>query len=713
MLDGLDALDWGSMSHAYGSADDVPPLLRGLVSPDRATREGALDALLMGVHHQGDVYDSTVACLPFLVEIMCDRSVPDRAGVVELVADIGAPFADELDDDEGEDEDDDDVDDHTGEADETDDAEAAAFVRAHAHHFAELLRDPDPDVRRAAATPAVRFGSDPQALLTLLLSRLNTDDPADLEPEPRVTLALIKALGLLARTRPERTSVAAGRLATFLSEDIDPTLRLTALVATLRLPETSLPGGLVDSVLAMMADRPVLDVRPSSEQRPATDTLVGHLRVLMPDDEAQDMNTLLRGVHDALGARTDERIHLLCGQLTSPHPADRLDAASMASGLFGTFRADYDRPVRLIGGMLTEPDPRWREAAATRLESLFHLAAPAADDLARYLDDNPDARVQRYRGGPPNLGAGLIALSRCGDARAVPHLAAVLESDGALRSLGSTLKDLGHHAGTLTPLLLAEAGHCDPDRQDDAEHIRLSSTLTGLSFLREPAAEPVARAYLEGLHRILLGGADVGRTFWWRAGDAVRTLADLGTPVSADCLRPWLGTKIRLQAAEALLTLTGGPGGKETDAVIDVVEESLSGPRPQDGAALAGRLGRAGERFVPRLRTLLRASGPDDGPGWHHSAKEYAVALWQITGDHSAAVEPLRTAWAENVHTRPAIAGFLAGIGAASRPLRDLLEVEVAATRRFNAIHLGGSSHAIQEDERLRTTCLSILESLD
>ena len=41
MFDGIDDIDWGSLTHAYGPADDVPGLLRSLASSDEKTREDA------------------------------------------------------------------------------------------------------------------------------------------------------------------------------------------------------------------------------------------------------------------------------------------------------------------------------------------------------------------------------------------------------------------------------------------------------------------------------------------------------------------------------------------------------------------------------------------------------------------------------------------------------------------------------------------------
>ncbi|MER7187962.1 HEAT repeat domain-containing protein, partial [Streptomyces hyaluromycini] len=93
MFTGIDEVDWASLRHAYGSAKDVPGLLRGLASADAAEREVALDGMYGSVHHQGNVYDSTLACVPFLFALASRTEVQDRGAIVELLVSIGAESA--------------------------------------------------------------------------------------------------------------------------------------------------------------------------------------------------------------------------------------------------------------------------------------------------------------------------------------------------------------------------------------------------------------------------------------------------------------------------------------------------------------------------------------------------------------------------------------------------------------------------------------------
>ena len=79
-LAGLDDIDWSALSHAYGSAEDVPELLRRLAAAgseahsddsaedDEAANEAeeVIGDLWATICHQGSVYTATIAAVPFL-----------------------------------------------------------------------------------------------------------------------------------------------------------------------------------------------------------------------------------------------------------------------------------------------------------------------------------------------------------------------------------------------------------------------------------------------------------------------------------------------------------------------------------------------------------------------------------------------------------------------------------------------------------------------
>lgn len=86
MLDGLDDIDWAGLGHAYGTAEDVPGLIRDLRSPSSKQRQDAIYALHGNIWHQGTVYGATAPAVPFLIEILGESAVPDRREVAMLLA---------------------------------------------------------------------------------------------------------------------------------------------------------------------------------------------------------------------------------------------------------------------------------------------------------------------------------------------------------------------------------------------------------------------------------------------------------------------------------------------------------------------------------------------------------------------------------------------------------------------------------------------------
>ncbi|MFJ4685756.1 hypothetical protein [Streptomyces sp. NPDC088789] len=62
----LDTVPWHSLTHAYGSAEDVPELIRAVYSEDAEVADEALTELFGTVHHQGSVYPASAPSVPFL-----------------------------------------------------------------------------------------------------------------------------------------------------------------------------------------------------------------------------------------------------------------------------------------------------------------------------------------------------------------------------------------------------------------------------------------------------------------------------------------------------------------------------------------------------------------------------------------------------------------------------------------------------------------------
>lgn len=696
MFAGIDEVDWTSMEHAYGPADDVPDLLRGLASADPSEREAALDGMYGAVHHQGDVYACTLACIPFLFELVVDPAVPDRGGIVELLTSIGGIDIDE---------------DDIGEAEDEAEAEgaanyamAAAAVSAGAGVFFALMADEDPGVRVSAPLALATLHGSPARVLVLLRERLTV------EADDEVRLALIEAAGRLALRHGPLTGRIADWLSRLAAEANPPGLRLAALAQLARCAPGALPGDVVRVVAGLLRQLRSAPGAPGvsaagpravgvpAEPAPAEAapvTLVGQLRALSAEDGAGRTAPwtadLLRTLHVGLDDRVADRTALLTDQLCSPDPGQRIDAVRMTGGLIRAWRGSYGELVRLVGEQLVSHEPKLAEAASRVLEELFGLAAPAADALAARVAADPGGWVKEWASGPPALGSAVKALARLGDARAVPALAAALERPEVPHDVGYALGHLGPAAAPLAGVLRRRLSEV---RLDEEAYDRASPLLAGLTALRAGEAAP------EVLR--ILRGAPEYRGEWLRTA-ALRALGAFGP--AAHCAVPELralvrrpGTAGAVEAAEALWAVDGDAG-----AVLPVLIEGLQAEHARERRAAASALGRLGTHAAvtaPRLRALLLHEEL-----WVRV--DAAIALWEVSGRAAESVPVLLAAWEKNRHVRVRVAECLARTGAADAgpDAARVLRAELASVRRHHAMDGGYGSHDTYEDEKLLALC--------
>src|SRR3954469_13012574 len=88
MLEGLDAIDWSSLTQAHGPAADVPELLRSLLSEDPDVRLQAFADLTETIWHQGTVYPASAAAIPFLFELLTCPGVHEPGWAASLLGSI-------------------------------------------------------------------------------------------------------------------------------------------------------------------------------------------------------------------------------------------------------------------------------------------------------------------------------------------------------------------------------------------------------------------------------------------------------------------------------------------------------------------------------------------------------------------------------------------------------------------------------------------------
>ncbi|WP_405856504.1 HEAT repeat domain-containing protein [Streptomyces sp. NBC_01515] len=681
MFTGIDEVGWASLRHAYGSAEDVPGLLRGLASTDPAERASALDGMYGAVHHQGIAYDSTLACVPFLLALAACEEVADRGGLVELLVSIGQGHPPE------------------GEVVDTGDGRgsADAAVRAGAEVFVALLGDRDSGVRRAAPEALVRFLGQPARVLGLLRRRIAV------ERDDRVLLALTESVGLFVRRHPDQAPEALDILLMLGTPPYDPGLRLASLGQLAGCAPDLLPADLVPTVVELLGERSEQRrsgrATPTESDHPDPDTLAGRLRRLRPSDEEGAL--LLRTLHTALGGRVGDRIALLEGQLTSPDPADRCNGVWMSAGLFREWRADYTVPVQLIGEQLdagahpllgAAVSDRLRDAAVSVLGDLFHLAAPAGDHLHALVTSRPDLWVHRWERRASTLGGPLKSLARSGDPRATPVLAQVLAQPAVPDDLGRVIVHLGRTAAPLAPALRHRLGQVPLDSPETYDRaVPLLSALTALAD-REAVPEVL---------RLLGGMADGVRSRRRVVESAVRAIDVFGGGAEGvvPVLRRLLESECAGVAAGALWSVEG-----DVSAVLPVLIRELAEPDPQRRRAAAqalARLGSAARAAAPGLARLIEAECV-----WERTAG--ACALWRVSGEVEGVLPVLRSAWVEHPVVRGAVAACLVDMEVAGSPLHDLVEAELTAPRRHLVRSGGHGGLDILEDERLLEVCREV-----
>ncbi|WP_230969758.1 hypothetical protein [Nitrogeniibacter aestuarii] len=76
----LDDPHWSDLQHAYGSAGDIPALLRKLADlPSSENDKEPWHSIWSSLAHQGDVYSASFAAVPHIIEVLA--SAPSRADV--------------------------------------------------------------------------------------------------------------------------------------------------------------------------------------------------------------------------------------------------------------------------------------------------------------------------------------------------------------------------------------------------------------------------------------------------------------------------------------------------------------------------------------------------------------------------------------------------------------------------------------------------------
>lgn len=389
VINELGAIDWSSMSHAYGPADDVPVWLREMVSGDPDARKKAFRGFSSAAHHQGDVYPCTAASLPFLFAMADGPATPDRASVIELLLSIGREASAR------------DVDAVYFAPDGTEStahADVVADMRGRADAFVRYAADPDRLVRRAAIEGLSLFLDDADRALEALNGRLPAED-GTVE-----RLRVVRTIADLALRLPTAHAAATARLDALADDTTSPPdIRLAALLHGARCTPQDIGRDLVPKAIELLRQitpaperTSVNDARGTctgpcactpASQPPAAQNVPPQMAAAFEDLERYNRvhaptASLLDAFHQVLNARVPERTTLLTEQLRSSDPATRYDAIRMTQDLIQAWRGDHTDLVLLLADCLLPEDPYTAAAAAEALRSLAPVSEPAREALA-------------------------------------------------------------------------------------------------------------------------------------------------------------------------------------------------------------------------------------------------------------------------------------------------------------------------------------------
>jgi hypothetical protein len=645
VFDGLDDIDWASLGHAYGSAEDVPAWVRGLAGPDPAVREESLDALCGAVHDQGDVYDSTLAVVPYLLEVLTMPGLPGRAGIAELITGIVRlddwPDESELDDDQAE------MYRHA--------IRVNALTAATAPDLLRLLDDPEPEVRVASAKLLTVLVPAVPGLSGLLLDLLGA------EADGAVRTGLFEALGGLRLDED-----AIGRLLG-LTRSARASTALAALIAVARNDPYRVP---LDGV-------PELIGRAYAEDGPAPEEHDEGRR-------APHCSRMIEELTDPLGPRVAQRIAIVDPLLASPHDDLAGDALYAANKMINSWRGDYRETVTRIAGFL-DRSPQLAGQAASMLRYWGPVAAPAAEPVARRLAalaarpwraGLPEWAVP-YGNNPPELHPYLEILSGLGDERALPLLLTALTLPRRPTTVGYRLAGYPGHADRITSEILPHFPVPVAGEHTPLEWYGFQVAFRAFGAAAGPAVPRLLASPLQDWSAVTLG----------RIGPAAApALPALRQAATGD------DPQLAVAAAGALWRIDRSP-----DALA-LLTNRLDGPAAGEAFEEIGAMGPAADPAAALVATYL-----DAPPGDWRTPVRAAVALWQLTGDAERVTPALTAAWHGNRLTRLLIAE--AATGSLAAALQPLFSAEIAANLRFNVSAGSWSSAQVIEDERLRELC--------
>jgi hypothetical protein len=617
---GLDfeAVDWAGLTHAYGSAEDVPALIRSLVSPDADERSEALDGLFGSICHQGTVYSASAPAIPFLARAAV--VAPDQRALIGLLmSGMSRQYGEDWSDPS------------------TFSGAVRARVASVLGELAPLLADPDPGARQAMLCIMAVC---PPVLVRALCDLREFDDEDE----------RVRADALLALARVEHDWPGLRPRLEDSLHDGSPAVRQSAALTLLSLDGLPFPRGTVTVLADSIGAAGDLGAEPGDE---AWDRLPG-TSLRDPDAEGEPAGRDALGVLTTLSLDPDAALEA-AARIVAARTGHAVQGACLADAVFEHWR-DRDGAVAAVlaeflatAPKITYPSVHLCEIArcASRIEDPDPELAAAVRPWAEH-DDGQIAS------------AATCALARLRDPGCL-ELAVRAAARRKLRGpgLSAVCEVYGEQAAMLLP------------------HLR--EQLTGQSAQprrpgeNDPAADlvqvlPCLGAETLALVPDLLGLLEAGRTVTpvlgalTRFGTAALT-ASGGRDIAAVIEAAFAAAESdygRVPAAVALQAVTGD------DSLAQQLAAEMAA-RPQwarHTVAHLALLGPAAAACTPRI-----AKGLDSTDPW--TAVRAADAYWTITGE----TDPCADVLARHVSAKPAGQAAIAILLAMSRLPRQCLQI--------------------------------------
>ncbi|MEU6192774.1 hypothetical protein [Streptomyces sp. NPDC047061] len=616
----LDRVDWSRLCHAYGSAEDVPALLRDLASPVEETAAEAEQELWSSIVHQGTVYPATAPAVPFLARLVAEGV--RRSALVGMLGVIA------------------------GSVDEHDlpvPGAARGAVAAQLGLLLPLLADDDREVRRTTAWTVAqcRSAAGPDARAALRTRWAAESDPA-VRADVLTACALLDpdaaeelCPAVLAGNEPAPVRVAALLVTADcgLPWDRETTACVTALVPLERhgfgaLWEREPLHAIVEALHTRGETDTAIDVVGSALGRAVALRLQG-------SEHGQAATTEARWAAEALARRSRTAPARLL-----PAVLPLLDDPATAAGVIPLLRTWCQPAPEAVPALLAIAQGDG-ESADEALAALVCLGAPEATGLlARHLPERPHALMAAYR-------------LATGETR----------TPGRAHTPGEDRTPLPYDPELLDALRVRLAA--EPSRE------RRSVFDGGLAATNEPVylsgllaawGRPARAALPELLAALPRHPLPVSRALAAVADprtdahvvEALRAQARQGPPAT------------RQAAASALHSLTG-----DADPLISVLSELLAGRGNSldHTVTAAASLGEAARPLLPLLHTLL-AEPPQSRETVPaiRAALGAAALVWELTGDERAVLPVIREglarasqAWGQETVKRAAEVACLLG----------------------------------------------------